>query len=111
MSYTGRVATTTNGNGQRQVETRNALDEVIRTADQAGTTVTHSYDTWGQVTETTTSGTGVSAQTGSVAQCTYMVRPHIASAMFALTRQALQSYIRPLDGRGESPAGPFRKTS
>ena len=35
-----------------------------------------------------------------------MVRPHIASAMFALTRQALQSYIRPLDCRGDSPAGP-----
>ena len=43
---------------------------------------------------------------GQVAQCTYMVRPHIASAMLALTRQALQSYIRPLDCRGESPAGP-----
>ena len=35
-----------------------------------------------------------------------MVRPHIASAMFVLTREALQPYIRPLDCRGTSPAGP-----
>ena len=42
VSYAG--LTTTNGKGQRQVETRNALDEVVRTADHAGTTVTHGYD-------------------------------------------------------------------
>ena len=67
VSYAGRVATTTNGKAQRQVETRNALDEVIRTADHAGTAVTHSYNAWGQVTSTTTSGTGVSAVTVSMA--------------------------------------------
>ena len=63
VSYAGRVSTTTNGTGQRQTETRNALDEVIRTADHAGTTVTHAYDAWGQVTKTTVAGTGVSAVT------------------------------------------------
>ena len=57
--------TTTNGKGQRTTETRNALGEVISTADHAGTTVTHSYDAWGQVTGTTTAGTGVSAVTVS----------------------------------------------
>ena len=67
VSYAGRVATTTNGKAQRQVETRNALDEVIRTADHAGTAVTHSYNAWGQVTGTTTSGTGVSAVTVTMA--------------------------------------------
>ena len=60
VSYAGRVATTTNALGQRQVQTRNALDEVIRTADHLGTTVTHAYNAWGQVTGTTTSGAGVS---------------------------------------------------
>ncbi len=60
VSYAGQVTTTTNGKGQRQTETRNALGEVVRSADHAGTTVTHSYDAWGQVTSTTTSGTGVS---------------------------------------------------
>ena len=56
------MTTTTNGKGQRQVVTRNALDEVIRTADHAGTPVTHGYDAWGQVTSTTT-GTGDRAVT------------------------------------------------
>ena len=65
VAYAGRVTTTTNGKGQRQVVTRNALDEVIRTADHAGTPVTHGYDAWGQVTSTTT-GTGVSAVTRRV---------------------------------------------
>ena len=60
VRYAGRVATTTNALGQRQVQTRNALDEVIRTADHLGTTVTHAYNAWGQVTGTTTSGAGVS---------------------------------------------------
>ena len=58
VSYTG-LTTTTNGKGQRQVETRNALGEVVRTADHEGTTVTHGYDAWGQVVKTTTAGTGV----------------------------------------------------
>ena len=66
VSYAGRVATTTNGKGQRQVQTRNALGEVIKTADHLGTTVTHSYDAWGQVISTTTSGTGASAVTVSM---------------------------------------------
>ena len=65
VAYAGRVTTTTNGKGQRQVVTRNALDEVIRTADHAGTPVTHGYDAWGQVTSTTT-GTGDGAVTRRV---------------------------------------------
>ena len=60
------MATTTNGKGQRQAQTRNALGEVIKTADHLGTTVTHSYDAWGQVISTTTSGTGASAVTVSM---------------------------------------------
>ena len=63
VTYAGRVMTTTNALGQTQVETRNALDEAIRTADHAGATVAHRYDAWGQVTSTTTAGTGVSAVT------------------------------------------------
>ena len=63
VTYAGRVTTTTNSLGQTQTETRNALDEVIRTADHAGTTVTHGYNAWGQVTSTTTAGTGVRAVT------------------------------------------------
>ena len=65
VAYAGRVTTTTNGKGQRQVVTRNAPDEVIRTADPAGTPVTHGYDAWGQVTSTTT-GTGDNAVTRRV---------------------------------------------
>ena len=61
VGYAGRVTTTTNGTGQTQTETRTALGEVLRTADHLGTTVTHAYDAWGQVTKTTTAGTGVSA--------------------------------------------------
>ena len=38
---------------------------------------------------------------------TYMVRPHIASAMFVLTREALQPYIRPLDCRVLSLRAPM----
>ena len=37
-----------------RVVVRNALDEVVRTADHLGTTVSHGYDAWGQVTRTTT---------------------------------------------------------
>ena len=36
-----------------------------------------------------------------------MVRPHIASAMFVLTREALQPYIRPLDCRVLSLRAPM----
>ena len=53
-AYTGLTTTTTNGEGQRHTETRNALGEVIRATDNAGTPVTHSYDAWGQVIETAT---------------------------------------------------------
>ena len=67
VRYDGLATTTTNGKGQRQVQTRNALDEVIRTADHAGTTVTHTYNAWGQVTGTRTSGTGVDAVTVTMA--------------------------------------------
>ena len=79
VAYAGRVTTTTNGKGQRQVVTRNALDEVIRTADHAGTPVTHGYDAWGQVTSTTT-GTGAGAVTRRVTydgrgRCTGMTDP------------------------------------
>ena len=52
VAYAGRVTTTTNGLGQTQRETRNALDEVTRTADHLGTTVAHGYDAWGQVKRT-----------------------------------------------------------
>ena len=38
---------------------------------------------------------------------TYMVRPPIASAMFVLTIEALQSYIRPLDCRVLSLRAPM----
>ena len=62
MTYAGRVVTTTNAKAQTQRETRNALDEVIRTADHASTPVTHSYNAWGQVTSATT-GTGAGAVT------------------------------------------------
>ena len=67
VRYDGLATTTTNGKGQRQVQTRNALDEVIRTADHTGTTVTHTYNTWGQVTGTRASGTGVDAVTVAMA--------------------------------------------
>ena len=67
VRYDGLATTTTNGKGQRQVQTRNALGEVIRTADHAGTTVTHTYNAWGQVTGTRTSGTGVDAVTVAMA--------------------------------------------
>ena len=67
VRYDGLATTTTNGKGQRQVQTRNALDEVIRTADHTGTTVTHTYNAWGQVTGTRTSGTGVDAVTVTMA--------------------------------------------
>ena len=62
VSYAGRVMTTTNALGQRRVVVRNALDEVVRTADHLGATVSHGYDAWGQVTRTTT-GAGESAVT------------------------------------------------
>ena len=62
VSYAGRVMTTTNALGQRRVVVRNALDEVVRTADHLGTTVSHGYDAWGQVTRTTT-GAGESSVT------------------------------------------------
>ena len=67
VRYDGLATTTTNGKGQRQVQTRNALDETIRTADHTGTTVIHTYNTWGQVTGTRTSGTGVDAVTVAMA--------------------------------------------
>ena len=60
VRYDGLVTTTTNGKGQRQVQTRTALGEVLRTADHLGTTVAHRYDVWGQVKRTTTTGTGAS---------------------------------------------------
>ena len=60
VRYAGLATTTTNGKGQRRVQTRTALGEVLRTADHAGTTVAHRYDVWGQVVHTTTTGTGVS---------------------------------------------------
>ena len=46
---------------------------------------------------------------GVAAACigTYMVRPHIASALFVLTREALQPYIRPLDCRVLSLRAPM----
>ena len=53
-AYTGLTTTTTNGEGQRHTETRNALGEVIRATDNAGAPVTHTYDAWGQVIETAT---------------------------------------------------------
>ena len=59
VRYAGLVTTTTNGKGQRRVQTRTALGEVLRTADHAGTTVAHGYDVWGQVLHTTTTGAGV----------------------------------------------------
>ena len=70
VSYAGRVTTTTNGKGQTQTETRNALDEVIQTRDHEGTTVTHTYNAWGQVETTTTAGTGVSVATTTVPAAT-----------------------------------------
>lgn len=63
VTYAGLTTTTTNAKGQTQRETRNALDEVIETRDHAGTTVSHSYDAWGQVTKTVVAGTGVNAVT------------------------------------------------
>ncbi|MDE0155657.1 MAG: polymorphic toxin type 44 domain-containing protein [Gammaproteobacteria bacterium] len=56
-AYAGLTTTTTNGKGQSATETRNALGEVTRSADAAGTPVVHTYDAWGQVVKTTT-GTG-----------------------------------------------------
>ena len=53
-AHTGLTTTTTNGEGQRHTETRNALGEVIRATDNAGAPVTHTYDAWGQVIETAT---------------------------------------------------------
>ncbi len=53
-AYTGLTTTTTNGEGQRHTETRNALGEVIRATDNAGAPVTHTYDAWGQRIETAT---------------------------------------------------------
>ena len=52
VTYAGLTSTTTNAKSQTQRETRNALDEVIKTRDHAGTTVTHTYNAWGQVTKT-----------------------------------------------------------
>ena len=59
VRYAGRTVTTTNALGQVRTETRNALGEVISTADHAGTSVSHEYDAWGRVVRTTTSGAGV----------------------------------------------------
>ena len=63
-AYNGFTTTTTNGKGQRQSETRNALREVMKSTDNAGTPVTHTYDAWGHVIKTTT---GAGARTVSVA--------------------------------------------
>ncbi len=62
MTYQGMSAKTVNGKNQASVETRNALGEVIKTTDAAGTPVTHRYDAWGQVVATAT-GTGDTAMT------------------------------------------------
>ena len=62
LTYQGLSAKTVNGKGQASTETRNALGEVIKTTDAAGTPVMHRYDAWGQVVATVT-GTGDAAVT------------------------------------------------